>query len=595
MKEIDIPTPEANENIVKIVNYSPNKHLKACSYEQKINNKTCYQQKECLSWGEDGCWSSEALAPEIGAHYLGHKNPKDVVKSRCFFLVSKHPNKKLYFSGVIFITNSCEADSESNDKGWVVGEPIPFEPQTVEWRGKLKRGGAEKWISNKEALEILEAYYSKVKDKKVAEIIKFYKKGEIPDFVTDLRPCPPLEYYSDNRNIVEIIHYDFDLLSTKKQIILYGPPGTGKTYQAKKTATNFILGRVYTMNFEEKFQELKEKGKIEFVTFHPTYSYEEFVEGYRPQKNGNFDVEDGIFKKICKRAFYDLCKAAEIPVKSGDENGDEIENTWKEYFGENKNGLSEEYIKKIQKAMKSNSIKKYVLIIDEINRGNISKILGELITLLEPDKRIGGKYYTPVTLPYSKQKFGVPPNLYIIGTMNTADRSIALVDIALRRRFGFIEIPPEPKKIYEVVNDELGLSKKEITEKLGGLDLEKLLKAMNMRITFYADREKQIGHAYFLNIFRNENGEYVDEPEPWKENLHRIWYNEIIPLLQEYFYNDYEKIKKVLGEAGDVFIEEIKRDEDDILKKDEDFEDIKRYKIKYLKNAEELIEALKKV
>jgi len=190
---VEIPASEGNENIVKIVNYSPNKHLNPCSYEQKIENKTCYERERCLrEYGEYGCRSSEALAPEIGAHYLRQKNPKNVVKNRCFFLVSKHPNKKLYFSGVIFITNSCEADPESNDKGWVVGEPIPFEPQTVEWRGKLKRGGAEKWISNKEALEILEAYYSKVKDKKVAEIIKFYKKGEIPDFVTDSRSCPPL-------------------------------------------------------------------------------------------------------------------------------------------------------------------------------------------------------------------------------------------------------------------------------------------------------------------------------------------------------------------------------------------------------------------
>ena len=354
------------------------------------------------------------------------------------------------------------------------------------------------------------------------------------------------------------------------------------------------------MNFEEKFQELKKEGRIEFVTFHPTYSYEEFVEGYRPQKNGNFDVEDGIFKEICKRAFYDLCKAAEIPVKSVDKNGDEIENMWKEYFGENKSGLSKDDLEKIRDAIKNNRVRKYVLIIDEINRGNISKIFGELITLLEPDKRIGGKHHTIITLPYSKEKFGVPPNLYIIGTMNTADRSIALVDIALRRRFGFVEIPPEPKKICGVVNDELGLSKEKIIDKLGGLDLEKLLKAMNTRITFLADREKQIGHAYFLNIFRDERGDYVKDESLWKQNLHRIWYNEIIPLLQEYFYNDYKKIKRVLGEAedDDGFIKKIEKDD---AVKDYVPDDMERYDINsrnkelYAENFDEFVKALKKV
>ncbi|WP_456473790.1 AAA family ATPase [Candidatus Pyrohabitans sp.] len=384
--------------------------------------------------------------------------------------------------------------------------------------------------------------------------------------------------------------YFHNLLITKKQIILYGSPGTGKTYKARKSATIFISEEANIMEYsEEKFLKLKEEGRIEFVTFHPTYSYEEFVEGYRPTDDGKFKLEDGVFKRICKRAFYDLCKSAGISVKS--KNG--IEDTWTEYFGKDGGGFGEEHIEKVREAMENNSIKKYVLIIDEINRGNISKIFGELITLLEPDKRIGSKHQTIVTLPYSKEKFGVPPNLYIIGTMNTADRSIALVDIALRRRFGFIEIPPEAERFYEILEKA---SDGKITEDaarsgLNGLDISELLKAMNKRITFLADREKQIGHAYFLNIFRDESGDYVDDPDLWKQNLHRIWFNEIIPLLQEYFYNDYEKIKKVLGEAGDELITEI----DNPFENEGELEDIRRYEIKNVETAEELIEILKQV
>lgn len=168
--------------------------------------------------------------------------------------------------------------------------------------------------------------------------------------------------------------------------------------------------------------------------------------------------------------------------------------------------------------------KKYVFIIDEINRGNISKIFGELITLIETSKRLGMKEEIKTFLPYSKKEFGVPSNVYILGTMNTADRSIALLDTALRRRFKFIEMLPN-SNVLENVNVE-------------GINIKALLDKINKRIEVLYDREHTIGHAYFMSL----------TDDPTIENLANIFKNSIIPLLQEYFYEDYKKIQLVLGD-----------------------------------------------
>ena len=272
--------------------------------------------------------------------------------------------------------------------------------------------------------------------------------------------------------------------------ILYGPPGTGKTYNSVFYSVGIIEKNesIFKLKNDDKvfkkFKEYKDKNLIKFITFHQSYGYEDFIEGIRPylkeeSKDLKYTLHSGIFKDMCKRA------------KNDKENN-------------------------------------YVLVIDEINRGNISKIFGELISLIESSKREGEKEEMEVILPYSKEKFTIPKNLYIIGTMNTADRSIALLDIALRRRFNFIEIMPEYNILKEVEDIKVDL----------------LLSSINEKIEFLLDREHTIGHSYFLNISTFEE-------------LVKVFKNSIIPLLQEYFYDDFEKIKTIFSNNGFIISKNI--------------------------------------
>ena len=233
-----------------------------------------------------------------------------------------------------------------------------------------------------------------------------------------------------------------------------------------------ILSEVQDPHLKEKDW----KDYYRFVTFHQSYSYEEFVEGIRPALSENdsselqYEIKDGIFKQVCEKA------------KNDPEN-------------------------------------KYLLIIDEINRGNISKIFGELITLLEENKRADKEEEIRVILPYSREVFSVPDNLYLLGTMNTADRSIALLDVALRRRFEFKELMPDDRAINSKIEE---------------LDLAKLMNNLNQKIKIMINRDHQLGHSYFRDIHNTKD-------------LQNVWYEKLIPLLQEYFYNDWQKIEQLLG------------------------------------------------
>ncbi|MCY3943556.1 MAG: AAA family ATPase [Gemmatimonadetes bacterium] len=440
--------------------------------------------------------------------------------------------------------------------------------------------------------------------------------------------------------------------------ILYGPPGTGKTYATFRRCVQICDGSVAGKEDEEvqaRYRELVEEKRVEFITFHQSYGYEEFVEGLRPETEGDsgglrLKVRDGVLKRIAKRArsspapdtkkrrfvkiqlsgqdVFEECMKDDC-VRFGPSKGwsdedlsdarygtyDGCLNCFEERLGRGSkrwwnatsaatfrawldrgdivvvpDGHSKseyravgEIVGDYEYALRSSSPlwphrravrwhwrakgnpspvrdfqdkrfggqlahelrpsrpevllqhlqqdfqrQPYVLVIDEINRANIAKVLGELITLLEEDKREGAENEIAVTLPHSEESFTLPANLHVLGTMNTADRSIALLDTALRRRFVFEEITPDASLLEDVKNST-------------GVDLPAVLDTMNDRLEWLVGRDHLIGHAWFL---RAKSRADVDE----------VMRRKVIPLIAEYFYDDWEKVRAVLG-GTDAFVQ----------------------------------------
>ncbi|EAH8500433.1 AAA domain-containing protein [Campylobacter jejuni] len=415
--------------------------------------------------------------------------------------------------------------------------------------------------------------------------------------------------------------------------ILYGSPGTGKTYHTIDKALEILGENLESRDEKKaKFDEYVKNGQIVFTTFHQSYGYEEFVEGIKPSLNSdensqiNYKVKDGIFKELCKKAlenrddiesfnFYinDLKektkedannpeKYFQLPntkysiqyrggktfrIKFDDMSKNHkdypvsIDNIEKLYKTSNIDEIyNSAYVKAILNYLKSQGLKDYkekdekinlpyIIIIDEINRGNVSKIFGELITLIEPSKRLGNEEALELTLPYSGEKFGVPKNVYIIGTMNTADRSITSLDTALRRRFEFVEMMPNSDLLNNVFickdvenpnEDEDYLGDDAKTEGYAEI-LQNILISINKRIEFLLDREKTIGHAFFMSEAVKFNKNNWIKPDEYEEDwyvlsiskLKKVFQNKIIPLLQEYFYNDYALINAVLNDNDMIF------------------------------------------
>ncbi len=381
--------------------------------------------------------------------------------------------------------------------------------------------------------------------------------------------------------------------------ILFGPPGTGKTFNTINKALEIIGENIKGLpreDIKKKFDQKMKDGQIVFTTFHQSMCYEDFIEGIKPcemddDKLLKYEVQPGIFKSLCLSALipnqldfdnaYNKLKekfanvdqillktptgkdfaislntnnnlslhTGPSKIKQGSLtkdnlqkqiNGEDVFLSWEGYF----KGLIE-YLKNEfgYSTEEKNSNRNYVIIIDEINRGNISQIFGELVTLIEEDKRLGNQEALEVTLPYSKEKFGVPNNLYIIGTMNTADRSVEALDAALRRRFSFTEMPPKPQLIADEGN------MKDTKGMLDEISLPEILECINNRIEKLLDKDHLIGHSYFMSVTS-------------LSDLKSAFQNKIIPLLQEYFFGDFGKIGLVLGKG---FVETINNNNGTVL------------------------------
>ena len=399
----------------------------------------------------------------------------------------------------------------------------------------------------------------RIKSDKLVEVILSDLQKLVPLYnaaVKGLLPTVDIDTEVGVNNIAIRNSNNYNILNLKKQIILYGPPGTGKTYQTKQSALEIALMGVDKMPYltqdeiNQQYEELKNNGQIDFITFHPSFSYEEFVEGITidvettgdATRELKYKLKHGIFKQVVIRA---ITRALDPDQKDEELKRPSLTKLMMKYRDEIKSltaktDNSKEKLEIIKEWWAEKP--RFVLIIDEINRGDMSKIFGELITLLEADKRIGMENELTAKLPYSQEEFGVPPNLYIVGTMNTADKSIALIDVALRRRFGFIEMSPdfEILKQEHIVKNQEKLKTEQVYD--GLVKSKDALIKINNGISSDSSvgRDKQIGHSF---LFKVNN----------QQDLILVWRNEILPLLEEYYYGQYNKINYLLfGKEGDT-------------------------------------------
>ncbi len=358
---------------------------------------------------------------------------------------------------------------------WAVANPTKWSWEQLRQEGRVafSYGRLRKNFALVQRGDLVIGYQS-TPDKKIASVARIASELRRRD---EQEPTIELEWVASIENGVTYHELLVDPVLVKSEPMRMRCQGT--LFALTSSESDHLLSMLIERNPGLSFGDEEAEGDIGCltrVTFHPSYTYEDFIEGYRPSEQGSgglaLHLEDGVFKRVCRAA-------------------------------------------------QAHPDRTYLILVDEINRGNVAKILGELLTLLELDKR-----GLTVSLPQSKETFSIPPNVYLLGTMNTADRSIKLLDAALRRRFAFLELMPDVELLSGVT--------------ISDLELDQFLEELNRRIAESEGREKQIGHAYLL-----ENGTPVTDAESFASRFRE----EILPLLQEYCYDEYGTLAKFIGSS----------------------------------------------
>lgn len=617
-------------------------------------SKLCFDVFDEFVIGKSGVSNWINQGQTVPNYFWAEYKKKDSIKYPSSISISSQIENDKYTIVVLVDTRDNHASKDDFDRHNRLIN-LELEDPNLRYRIEYQSGSyTQTELSRIEIREKIESDEIK-KVQLVFEIPIPYTNSLVPEIIEKMREGIQilLPYYEETikPDNIYIPITPKDDIKMRKNLILYGPPGTGKTYYTLIYAVAIIEGKSIDEvaaeaktnydNLFTRYLNYKKENQIEFITFHQSYGYEEFIEGIKPVLNDetanlNYRMNDGIFKKFCSQADKQHVLSSpvyinedatiwKITLHSGHKNGlkedcfsnSRIRIDWDQDEDLNENAqqcismfetqmkqgdfvlsmknlrtidgigivtsdsadyldnfddykrsrgvdwivknISEDIFeindnhtmsrmtihsmkhlqmdKLIQVIKKYNSkflstvtVKnqnKYVFIIDEINRGNISKIFGELITLIEDNKRIGAREEIKSKLPYSGEEFGVPENVYILGTMNTADRSIAMIDTALRRRFEFIEMLPKVEVLKELKIPEIY-----------GIDVCKMLEKMNDRIEVLFDRDHTIGHAFFVSL----------KNDPSLRNLAGIMRNSVIPLLQEFFFEDYGKIQMILGD-----------------------------------------------
>ncbi|WP_205679228.1 AAA family ATPase [Brumimicrobium aurantiacum] len=490
------------------------------------NSKEEYKSSRTVDWKVNGNWkTSHSLVLKTLTNITNYKSDGDNYEffyQRLMALMKGEKKELETIQNPKKSINQILFGPPGTGKTYFLKDQL-FDNYTVKETSISKEQHFENVVSNSSWWQVIGIALLEIGDSKVTEIFNnkwIEKKASLSNSKT-IRPTLWGQLQSHTINECEFVK-----VANRQQPLIFNKR-EDSTWEILEDEVKELAPELYDIKDSvDNYNPNPDKiiKNYDFVTFHQSFAYEDFIEGIKPILPENeaeesidlgYKIEDGVFKKLCLKA-------------------------------------------------KNDSNNRYAIFIDEINRGNVSAIFGELITLIEIDKRTGAKNELSIKLPYSKELFSVPSNLDIYGTMNTADRSVEALDTALRRRFSFQEMMPNPELLTDI--------------EIEGINLAQLLTTINERIEVLVDRDHTIGHSYFLNVKS-------------KEDLKNVFKDKVIPLLQEYFFGDYSKMEMVIGSY--FFMEKLNK-VTFAVSNDNYFEERKRYVFKDFDQPDfDIITALK--